>query len=295
MESIELTVPSDPAFYADLLKGQERTGVKPEDALFAWSDATNLKTDLAGGARTFAALPKGFMVPFFASEEIWQRFPEMTAREQLPYVQTATFGPARKFVGGRELAAFETYLASFGPGLLRTDGCYCPMTVLFAGSCYPENWTLDNFPIALSAYQDWAADASRLGRDTSVQAAYPECLQLLSRGELKGFVTLGDLLSFAKRSAPLRDAALGEALANLAATRVTLGMMPENTGIDLDASFTFPDARPDSRALSPREAQDALPTALPSRTVAIEARWALGLGLGLGILGTGLWLHKKAS
>ena len=289
-----LRAPADLGFYSDLIAVGARTGTKPEDALFAWSDASNLRTDLAGPARTFAALPEGLMVPSFASAKTWAEFPEMTAREQLPYVQAASLGPARKLAGGRDLDAFETYLATLAPALLRPDGRYCASTPLYAGSSYPENWTLDNFPAGLLAYRKWATEAASHGQDTSIRAAYSACCpDLIARSILKGYVSLGDLRSFAKRVAPGRDVVYSDALKNLDAVRAALGLPLGAAALDFDRSL-IPGAKPDARVPSPEDARGMAPTAFSSRTIALDARWALGLGLGLGILGTGLWLHKRA-
>ena len=287
-----MTVPKDSAFYADLLAFGHRTGVRPEDALFVWANETGLRTDLRGGSRTFASLGRPLVVPSIMPETIWERLPFLSAREQLPYVEAALFSPARKLIGGRPFRdAFEVYLASVAPGLLRADGRYGSETPLYVGRNYPDNWTMDNFPAGVLAYQQWIRDAAARGeRDLSLRAAYPVALDLVAQGTLKGFVSLGDLRNFAKRPNPLRDASLGEALGELDLARGTSGSGEAYVpGLGAESGGLA-----DLRAPSPNEARNLMPSGRPNWTFGLDAKWLFVAGLGFGILGVGIALQKRA-
>lgn len=286
-----MIAPIDSAFYADLLSFGQRVGVRPEDALFVWASETGLRTDLGGGSRTFASLGKSSVVPAVMPESIWERLPLLSAREQLPYVEAAVFSPARKLIGGRSFRnAFEVYLASLAPGLLRSDGRYAAETPLYVGKNYPDNWTMDNFPEGVLAYQRWVHDGAMRGeRDLSLRAAYPVARDLAARGVLKGFVSLGDLRNFAKRDHPARDAAIGQALAALDAVRATPGAGAAYVP-DLDSGLG---GLSDLRAPSPNEARTMMPTGARSWTLGLDAKWIFVAGLGFGILGVGIALQKR--
>lgn len=286
-----MTVPVDSAFYADLLAFGERTGVRPEDALFVWASETGLRPDLGGGSRTFASLSKSSAVPAVMPDSIWERLPFLSAREQLPYVEAAVFSPARKLIGGRAFRdAFEVYLASLAPGLLRSDGQYAAETPLYVGKNYPDNWTMDNFPEGVTAYQRWVHDAAARGEhDLSLRAAYLVARDLVARGALKGFVSLGDLRNFAKRVHPARDAVMGRALVALDAIRGTPGVGAAYVP-DLDTGLG---GLADLRAPSPNEARSMTPSGRRSYTLGLDAKWIFVAGLGFGILGVGIALHKR--
>lgn len=181
--------PQDPQFYVDLIKFGQRTGVRPEDALYIWTSETGLDNAMSlPGSRTFSALMHYIAVPNVMSEAIWQRMPSLSHREQLPYVESAVFTPAHRMIGGRPFnSTFEVYLANAAPGLLRTDGRYSDATPMYIGSNYPDNWTMDNFPAA----------SGKGG--SSLRGNYDVALSLIDQGVLKGYVSLGDLRNFAKR------------------------------------------------------------------------------------------------
>lgn len=187
-----MDAPTDPQFYADLIAFGRRTGIRPEDALYVWSSETALHTNLKGPSRTFSALMHPFAVPRVMSEEIWQRLPTMSAREQLPYVEAAIYGPAARRLGRPFRSTWEVYLANAAPALLRRDGVYSPETVMYLGSQYPSNWTMDNRSVAVPAYLAHAAGKS-------LPASYDVARNLVQQGALKGYVSLGDLRDFAKR------------------------------------------------------------------------------------------------
>jgi len=127
--------PKDPLFYADLEAFGERTGAKPEDALYVWSSESGLDPTLSGESRTFSTLMHYVAVPRYMSEEVWQRLPQMSHRQQLPYVEAAIFAPARRLLGGRPFnSTFEVYLANAASGLLRPDGVYSEATPMYVGS-----------------------------------------------------------------------------------------------------------------------------------------------------------------
>ncbi len=192
--------PRDPLFYTDLEAFGQRTGVKPEDALFIWSSESGLDTTLSGNSRTFSTLMHYIAVPHIMSEQVWQQLPSMTHREQLPWVEAGIFAPAHRMIGGRRFnSTFEVYLANAAPGLLRYDGLYSDATPMYVGSNYPDNWTMDNYPAGVAAYTAWINDARARGVKPSLRAAYPVAEDLVSKGALKGYVSLGDLKNFAKR------------------------------------------------------------------------------------------------
>ena len=213
--------PRDPQFYRDLDAFAQRTGVRPEDALFVWSSETQLDPTLSGPSRTFSALMKYVAVPRVMTEEVWNHLPMMTHREQLPYVEAAIFAPAKRAIGNRPFnSTFEVYLANAAQGLLRPDGVYNDDSPMYVGSTYPDNWTLDNFPAGVGAFQAWAAEARGRGQPTSLRAGYSVAEDLIRRGILKGYVSLGDLRSFAKRMmTPANMKIANDAIANLNTVR----------------------------------------------------------------------------
>jgi len=191
--------PTDPQFYVDLDAFGQRTGIKPEDALFVWASESGLDPTLSGNSRTFSTLMHYVAVPNVMSEEVWQRLPAMSHREQLPWVESGIYAPARRILGRAFNSAFEVYLANAAPGLLRRDGVYSDASPMYIGGNYPDNWTMDNYPAGVQAYSKWYADAKARGQKTSLRAAYSVASDLIDHGVLKGYVSLGDLKNFAKR------------------------------------------------------------------------------------------------
>ncbi len=187
-----MSAPKDPQFYVDLDAMAQRVGAKAEDLLLIWTSESDLTTTLSGFARTFSTLLHSSAVPGMMSEGTWQRLPTMSAREQLPYVEKI-YANAHRTLGREFRNTFETYLANAAPALLRPDGNYNPSTVMYEGSNYPDNWTMDNAPAGMmAALKDHVTINSP--RDT-----YEYCKTLVQRGILKGYVSLGDLQRFGER------------------------------------------------------------------------------------------------
>jgi len=213
--------PRDPQFYRDLDAFGQRTGVRPEDALYVWASESQFDPTLSGNSRTFSTLMKYVAVPRYMSEEVWEHLPRMTHREQLPYIEAAIFTPAKRIIGNRPFnSAFEVYLANAAQGLLRADGAYSDATPMYVGPNYPDNWTMDNFPAGVPAFQAWLAESRGRGGPTSLRAAYAVADDLIQRGVLKGYVSLGDLREFAKRMmTPANKRIAEQAIANLNTVR----------------------------------------------------------------------------
>ncbi len=269
--------PRDPQFYRDLDAFGQRNGVRPEDALYVWASESQLDPALSGDARTFSTLMKYVAVPRYMSQEVWDHLPSMTHREQLPYVEAAIFAPAKRIIGNRPFnSAFEVYLANAAQGLLRADGNYNDDTPMYVGRNYPDNWTMDNFPAGVPAFQAWYAEARGRGAPTNLRAAYSVADDLIKRGVLKGYVSLGDLRNFAKRMmTPQNRRIAEEAIANLNAVRagrtITSGyfvgraepvlMHPSGTYTpDFDSPFKR-SAPIDTRVATPQRAHASAPTA----------------------------------
>lgn len=291
--------PRDPLFYVDLEAFGQRTGTRPEDALFIWASESGLDPSLSGNSRTFSTLMHYVAVPGLMSEDVWQRLPSMTHREQLPWIETGIYAPAHRVLGGRRFnSTFEVYLANAAPALLRTDGVYSDATPMYVGNNYPDNWTMDNYPAGVAAYGTWAADARSRGQKQSLRAAYSVAEDLISKGVLKGYVSLGDLKAFAKRMlggggriANEAIALLNNVRANVAAgkspsidppsgaiathgdfftgrtspyTPPTSTAIATPTGVtpytpDFDSAFK-PGAPPDTRVATPAAARNARPS-----------------------------------
>jgi len=276
------------SLYSSLDEFGSRVGVRPEDALFVWASETKLRPDESGSIRSFAGIPASRAVGVIP-KSIWDAIPDMTPSEQLSYVESVIFLPAKKILGRPFANAFEVYLATLAPGLLRPDGRYSVETPLYTGRSYPDHWTMDEFPTGLEAYRVWAC--GRSGESTSIRSAYPPVATALARnGRLKGYVSLGDLRAFAKRSDPERDQALGLALAQLAQAR-SAGEVELETlhyAPDLDSLFS---GTPDLRAPSPSEARRASPGR--DFRFSVNAKWVFATVVSAGILAVGVSIHNK--
>jgi hypothetical protein len=271
--------PRDPQFYRDLDAFGQRNGVRPEDALYVWASESQLDPALSGDSRTFSTLMKYVAVPRYMSQEVWDHLPLMTHREQLPYVEAAIFAPARRIIGNRPFnSTFEVYLANAAQALLRVDGNYNDNTPMYVGRNYPDNWTMDNFPAGVPAFQAWYAEARGRGAPTNLRAAYSVADDLIQRGVLKGYVSLGDLRNFAKRMiTPQNKRIADDAIANLNTVRsggtITSGYFfagraepvvarPSGTYTpDFDTPFKR-DAPIDTRIATPQTAHANVPSAI---------------------------------
>lgn len=203
-----MSAPKDPLFYVDLEAMAQRVGAKPEDLLLVWTSESDLRADLrwpppsGDASQTFSTLMKNVMVPNVVDRATWARIPQMSHREQLPIVERAVYAPAHRTLGRMFRDTFETYLVNAAPGMLRADGNYNPRSPMYVGENYPDNWTMDNAPAGLNAA---LKEGIRLG--PRARDSYDFCKELVARGVLKGYVSLGDLQTFGKRI--LSSAALG--------------------------------------------------------------------------------------
>jgi hypothetical protein len=302
-----MSAPKDPLFYVDLDAMAQRVGAKAEDLLLVWTSESDLNTNLTGFARTFSTLLHSSAVPGMMSEATWQQLPTMTARQQLPYVEKIYAG-AHKTLGREYRNTFEVYLTNAAPALLRPDGNYNPSTVMYEGSNYPDNWPMDNRDTWLPvAYRDHV-------NVTSPRDSYDYAKTLVSRGILKGYVSLGDLQKFGERV--LTAASGGQAtsgtfhtaLAYLDAVRKTTALgMPASivappgategaegiehaAGVSMAPGYqpnfdAFPPGAPiDTRVASPEKARKDLPAkagGVPSRGFSI---WPVAVGGGIAAL-----------
>lgn len=187
--------PTDSQFYTDLATYAQGWNMKPEDALWIWSSETGLDPSGSGSARTISTLMHDGVVPSLMTQAEWDSLPSLTARQQLPFIDRYYSLIHSKYLLNRPFKdTFEVYLANAAPGLLRVDGRYNPLSVMYGSPQTPgnavwlANWPMDNYPsgIAAAAGMPQTADTAKL---------------LLSTGKLKGYITLGDLRSFGMRQA----------------------------------------------------------------------------------------------
>lgn len=200
--------PKDPNFYVALDAMAQRVGAKAEDLLLVWTSESDLRADLrwpppsGDASQTFSTLMKNVMVPNAIDAATWARIPGMSHVQQLPIVERCVYAPAHRTLNRMFRDTFETYLVNAAPGMLRPDGNYNPRSPMYVGENYPDNWTMDNAPAGLNAA---LKEGIRLGPKS--RDSYDFCKELVARGVLKGYVSLGDLQTFGKRI--LSSAALG--------------------------------------------------------------------------------------
>ena len=316
-----MSAPRDALFYVDLDAMAQRVGAKSEDLLFVWTSETGLDPTTGHApvgdpcqvcgrpakahqqvSRTISTMMVYTAVPAFG-RDIWNRFPSMSAREQLPYIERLVYAPAHKAIGRSFRNTFEVYLANAAPGLLRSDGNYNPATVMYEGSNYPDNWPMDNMPAGANAAK---ADGVNL---TSPRGTYEYAKTLIDRGVLKGYVSLGDLANFGKRllhGGPVFDQAvsyLHNVRANVAAGLAPSVDAPMSENLqwkpaafaggagpgsssgyapDFDA---FPSGAPlDTRVATPSKARKDIPRSanVPSKGLSLPAV-AVGGGIAVGL------------
>lgn len=203
-----MSAPKDPAFYVALDAMAQRVGAKAEDLLLVWTSESDLRADLrwpppdGDASQTFSTLMKNVMVPNVIDRQTWAKLPSMSHVQQLPIVERAVYAPAHRLLNRQFRDTFETYLVNAAPGMLRADGVYNPRSPMYVGENYPDNWTMDNAPAGLNEALKAGIKLGPRSRDS-----YDFCKELVSRGVLKGYVSLGDLQVFGKRI--LSSAALG--------------------------------------------------------------------------------------
>lgn len=203
-----VTYVKDPAFYVALDAMAQRCGAKAEDLLLIWTSESNLRADLrwpppsGDASQTFSTMMKNVFVPNGIDAATWAKLPSMSHVQQLPFVERGVYGPAHRTLGRMFRDTFETYLVNAAPGMLRADGNYNPRSPMYVGENYPDNWTMDNAPAGLNAALKEGIKLGPRARDS-----YDFCKELVARGVLKGYVSLGDLQTFGKRI--LSSAALG--------------------------------------------------------------------------------------
>ena len=205
----QVSAPTDLTFYVALDAMAQRVGAKAEDLLLVWTSESDLRADLrwpppdGDASQTFSTLMKNVMVPNVIDRATWARIPSMSHVQQLPIVERAVYAPAHAKLNRAFRDTFETYLVNAAPGMLRAVGAYNPRSPMYVGENYPDNWTMDNAPAGLNAA---LKEGIRLGPKS--RDSYDFCKELVARGVLKGYVSLGDLQVFGKRI--LSSAALGQ-------------------------------------------------------------------------------------
>ncbi|MFI5299992.1 MAG: hypothetical protein ACHREM_18035 [Polyangiales bacterium] len=285
-----MPAPKDPLFYTDLDAMSQRVGAKSEDMLLVWSSESGIDPTLdwppypktpeeKGASRTMSTLMKNVWVPGMFDQTTWDSFPSMSARQQLPYIEKAVYGPARRAIGRSFQDTFEVYLANAASGMLRSDGAYSDASAMYIGRNYPDNWAMDNAPAGLTrAAADHVVVDGR-SKATSQRGTYPYALTLVNAGVLKGYVSLGDLRLFAKNALkriPVFYEAIGylqNVRANVALNRPADIVPPADLSYvqaslkatttptytpDFDTSFSKGGKR-DDRIASPTEAKKKLP------------------------------------
>lgn len=304
-----MSAPRDPLFYVDLDAMAQRVGARSEDLLLVWASESDLRTDLSGNSRTFSTLMHYIAVPGIMDEATWQKLPTMSARQQLPYVEKAVYAPAHRGLGRSFRNTFEVYLANAAPGMLRGGGDYNAESVMYSGTNYPDNWPMDNVPAgSLAAQKDGV-------RITSPRETYEYAKDLVDRGVLKGYVSLGDLASFAKRlmgSANVTGSTFQTALAYLANVRGNVAAklapsvdpVPEGFLTWQPASYTpssgySPDfdafsagAPRDDRVASPTKAKTSMPKRAGGAAPKAISWPALGIGAAVAV-GIAYFLRKN--
>lgn len=323
--------PTDPLFYVDLDAMAQRNGFRAEDALYIWNSESGLDSQLAAYdssgsliTATFSTLMRGTAVPVIG-EDTWAKLPTMTHRQQLPIIEQVVWVPAHRSIGGRTFrSTFEVYLANAASGLLRPDGIYDDKSPMYIGSNYPDNWTMERTDpndntttAAVDAYTAWVR-AQPKGARTSLRAAYPIAQDLVGRGLIKGYVSLGDLRYFAKRLAG-GSTIFNTAVAYLNAVRasVAAGQAPSVQGPltgglawqpaslttptytpDFDSQFAPPGTHVDTRVATPSAAHAAVPkSATPAPAKASQTSLALkaGVAAGLGLAVITAIAHARKS
>jgi hypothetical protein len=225
---VDVTYIDDRKFFVDLDAMAQRVGARAEDLLLIWTSESNLRADLrwpapnGDASETYSTLMKNVWVPGAINPSTWARLPQMSHAEQLPIIERAVYAPAHAKLGRMLRDTFETYLVNAAQGLLRADGNYNPATPMYVGSNYPDNWTMDNAPAGLKAMLAEGIPLTRDGRALLPRETYDFCKELVARGTLKGYVSLGDLQAFGKRvlsSVALGRGTFASAVENLNSSR----------------------------------------------------------------------------
>lgn len=281
--------PTDSTFYlrlADLFSGFG----KPEDFLWIWSSETGLDPTLSGNSRTISTLMHDGVVPSLLTQAEWDSLPQLSAADQLPFIQRYYQQIHDKYLFRKFQDTFEVYLANAAPGLIRPDGKYNAATVMYgspqtpANAVWAANWPMDNYPRALQ-------EAQSRGVKLSIDFGK----QLVSEGLLKGWISLGDLRAFGMRQA-------NAAIANDAITKYHDNLLQAknqgNTTVPATYLATVPNSyvpagapggyAPDfSKSFSdPTAPVDTRVAASPSPISLLSWREAL-------VLGVGVWVYWK--
>ncbi len=325
----QITHITDPQFFVDLDAMAQRCGAKAEDLLLIWTSETNLQSDMrypppsesngwvAGDASyTFSSMMKNVMVPNAIDRATWARLPSMSHRQQLPIIERCVYAPAHRTLNRMFRDTFETYLVNAAPGMLRADGNYNPRSPMYVGGNYPDNWTMDNAPAGLRAL---LAAKIPMPRGWVPRDSYDFCKELVARGELKGYVSLGDLQTFGKR---VLDGKLGSGTFSTAVTSlhevrsqaspsdlpsgtthveegieglsghvaaVGAGTLPYKPDFDSSVSTGAPI---DSRIATPEAARAKMPTRAGNSSPNHISWPVIGLGIATGI-GIAVALNRK--
>ncbi len=270
-----MTAPTDPQFYTDLAARFTAFG-KPEDFLWIWSSETGLDPTLSGASRTISTMMHDGVVPSLMTQAEWDSLPTLSAKDQLPFIQRYYQVIHDKYLFRRFQDTFEVYLANAAPGLLRPDGKYSALTVMYgnpqtpANAVWAANWPMDNYPVAPQQ-----AAARKAAMDLTLGKT------LVSEGLLKGWISLSDLKNFGLRqgnSAIANDAIKRYKDANAALQTIAFDPSDGSAGgyaPDFSKSFSDASASPDTR-VAPQ----------PSILQALTLKETV-------VLGVGIWLFWR--
>jgi hypothetical protein len=254
-----MAVPTDPDFYSatDAMAG--RIGAKGEDLLWLWASESGYDPTIGkpvpslkdpnvlvpGLYHTISTLNHGVVDSGLLTQAEWDSLPTLSATQQLPFIERLFSLIHKQYLGSRAFKGmFETYLANAAPGLLRTDGSYNPQSTMYGDPNQPAhtnawevNWPMDNYPVA----SDQAT-----ARGVPLTLAFGHTL--VSEGLLKGWITLGDLQSFALR--PSVGVMANPAILNLRSVRAGAGLAGTGVTVASTAVDQSPYV-PDMSALNP--------------------------------------------
>jgi len=319
-------VPEDPQFYLDLKAASERFGFDPKSALIVIASESNFKTGFHGDKPAISASgpyaghdtrPRGligFTYPFAGSDPVksvysleeWDAMPSMTQTQQLEIV-SRFFDRVKVMTAGKPLRSiYDLYLAAAAPSLITWSGKYDMKSPLYQGDNWASNLGLDAGPPfkpngvpvgdTFLSYAYKRGDLPKL-KTQADKLAYAK--DLVQKGIIKGFVSMGDLLRHVDRmndsgwkvAWQLANYRYKNAVANALGTVIPASLVSP----ELDS---FPDTEPDSSVPLESDASMGKPSE-PLRTTPLAEdtllpEW-LKVGAMVAVIGTltYFWTQKK--
>lgn len=219
-------VPDDRQFYLDLKAASEAFEFDPKSALIVIASESNFRTGYHGdnpavptsgpyaGHDTRPRGLIGFTYPFAGSDPVksiysleeWDAMPSMTAREQMEFV-SRFLQRVKVMTAGKPLRSiYDLYLAAAAPSLITWSGKYDMRSPLYQGSSWETNLGLDagppfkpnGVPIG-DTFLSYAYKNGELGKVQTKADKIAYAKNLVEKGVIKGFVSMGDLLRHVDR------------------------------------------------------------------------------------------------